>query len=73
MKNEAGMIRAGTKLANELGLREIPGYGPENGGRRWYVSDTFRTKTAIGVYLSIQRLAEEAKQRAEATPQKGGE
>ena len=53
----------GEKLAILLGLPVEKSYTPP----RWNMGE-FGTKTGIGIYEVIQRLAEEAKKRVENSP-----
>lgn len=47
----------GEKIANQIGLKKAKGYTEPN--LRWEMG-VFGTKTGIGVYEVIQRLAKEA-------------
>jgi len=45
----------GERLAKELNLRPAKGYTP----KRWHLGPNWGTRTAVGVYLTVQRLAAE--------------
>ena len=54
---DARKAAAGERIAEALGLRRARGFDPE----RWMLGDEYLTKTAVGVYETIQRLAEETR------------
>lgn len=56
----------GDKMAEALGLKPVGGYPT----LRYQMGREYATKTSIGVYETVMRLAEDAKKELTCTPKK---